>query len=145
MTAILADNVEEEYLWAISLTSANKVEQLSTQTRPRTPHTLSRTLSGTPKSLQELVMERVPITGMCEISVQSQSLMIVFEKDFTSCARLLIKTAILMPEAQDGEVTIVEVESLGYNKAKVIGMICLLSQQSQGNRDDSTVITIRSK
>ena len=90
-------------------------------------------------------MERVPITGMCEISVQSQSLMIVFEKDFTSCARLLIKTAILMPEAQDGEVTIVEVESLGYNKAKVIGMICLLSQQSQGNRDDSTVITIRSK
>ena len=28
-----------------------------------------------------------------------------------------------MPEAQDGEVTIVEVESLGYNKAKVIGMI----------------------
>ena len=122
MTAILADNVEEEYLWAISLTSANKVEQLSTQTRPRTPHTLSRTLSGTPKSLQELVMERVPITGMCEISVQSQSLMIVFEKDFTSCARLLIKTAILMPEAQDGEVTIVEVETLGY-KAKVIGII----------------------
>ena len=50
-----------------------------------------------------------------------------------------------MPEAQDGEVTIVEVESLGYNKTKVIGMICLLSQQSQGNRDDSTVITIRSK
>ena len=122
MTAILADNVEEEYLWAISLTSANKVEQLSTQTRPRTPHTLSRTLSGTPKSLQELVMERVPITGMCEISVQSQSLMIVFEKDFTSCARLLIKTAILMPEAQDGEVTIVELETLGY-KAKVIGII----------------------
>ena len=68
-------------------------------------------------------MERVPITGMCEISVQSQSLMIVFEKDFTSCARLLIKTAILMPEAQDGEVTIVEVESLGYDKTKVIGMI----------------------
>ena len=45
------------------------------------------------------------------------------KKDFTSFARLLIKTAILMPEAQDGEVTIVEVESLGYNKAKVIGMI----------------------
>ena len=49
--------------------------------------------------------------------------MIVFEKDFTSCARLLIKTAILMPEAQDGEVTIVEVESLGYDKTKVIGII----------------------
>ena len=145
MTAILADNVEEEYLWAISLTSANKVEQLSTQTKPWTPHTLSRTLSGTPKSLQELVMERVPITGMCEISVHSHPHDSFWKKDFTSCARLLIKTAILMPEAQDGEVTIVEVESLGYNKAKVIGMICLLSQQSQGNRDDSTVITIRSK
>ena len=90
-------------------------------------------------------MERVLITGMCEMSVPILTLMIVFEKDSTNYARLLIKTAILMPEAQDGEVTIVEVESLGYNKAKVIGMICLLSQQSQGNRDDSTVITIRSK
>ena len=49
--------------------------------------------------------------------------MIVFEKDSTSFARLLIKTAILMPEAQDGEVTIVEVETLGYNKAKVTGMV----------------------
>ena len=120
MAAILA---EEEYLWAISLTSANKVEQLSTQTKPWTPHTLSRTLSGTPKSLQQLVMERVSTTGMCEMSVPISTLMIVFEKDFTSYARLLIKTAILMPEAQDGEVTIVEVETLGYNKTKVIGMI----------------------
>ena len=68
-------------------------------------------------------MERVPITGMCEISVLISTFMIVSEKDFTSCARLLIKTAILMPEAQDGEVTIVEVETLGYNKTKVIGMI----------------------
>ena len=67
-------------------------------------------------------MERVPITGMCEISVPISTPMIVFEKDFTCCARLLIKTAILMPEAQDGEVTIVEVETLGYNKTKVIGM-----------------------
>ena len=33
--------------------------------------------------------------------------------------RLLIKTAILMPEAQNGEVTIVEVETEGFNKAKV--------------------------
>ena len=80
---------------------------------------MSRTLSGTPKSLQELVMERVPITGMCEISVPIFTFMIVFEKN----ARLLIKTAILMPEAQDGEVTIVEVETLGYNKTRVIGMI----------------------
>ena len=41
-----------------------------------------------------------------------------------------------MPEAQDGEVTIVEVETLGYNKAKVTGMIYLLLQQGQGNWDD---------
>ena len=64
-------------------------------------------------------MELVPITGMCEISVPISNL----EKDFTSYTRLLIKTAILMPEAQDGEVTIVEVETLGYNKTKVTGMI----------------------
>ena len=93
MTAILADNVEEEYLWAISLTSANKVEQLSTQTRPRTPHTLSRTLSGTPKSLQELVMERVPITGMCEISVPISifHLTIVFEKGLHELCQVVDK------------------------------------------------------
>ena len=42
----------------------------------------------------------------------------------------MIKTAILMPEAQDGEVTIVEVETLGYNKTRVIGVIDeLLLQQ----------------
>ena len=35
--------------------------------------------------------------------------------------RLLIKTAILMPDAQIGEVTIVEVETEGFNKAKVGG------------------------
>ena len=70
-------------------------------------------------------MERVPITGMCEMSDLSQSSpsWLILKKDFTSYARLLIKTAILMPEAQDGEVTIVEVETLGYNKAKVIGII----------------------
>ena len=32
---------------------------------------------------------------------------------------MLIKTAILMPEAQEGEVTILEVETLGFGKAKV--------------------------
>ena len=41
-----------------------------------------------------------------------------------------------MPEAQDGEVTIVEVETLGYNKIKVIEMIWLLLQQDQGNWND---------
>ena len=68
-------------------------------------------------------MERVPITGMCEISVPISTLIIVFERDFKGYSRLLIKTAILMPEAQDGEVTIVEVETLGYNKTRVIGVI----------------------
>ena len=48
-----------------------------------------------------------------------------------------------MPEAQDDEVTIVEVESLGYNKAKVIGMIQLLLQQGQSNWDYLTFITKR--
>ena len=33
--------------------------------------------------------------------------------------RLLIKTAILMPSAEKDEVTIVEVESQGYNKKQV--------------------------
>ena len=32
---------------------------------------------------------------------------------------MLIKTAILMPEAKEGEVTIVEVETVGFNKTKV--------------------------
>ena len=33
--------------------------------------------------------------------------------------RLLIKTAILMPSAKKDEVTVVEIESEGYNKQKV--------------------------
>ena len=36
--------------------------------------------------------------------------------------RLLIKTAILMPSAEKDEVTIVEVESEGYNKKQVCGV-----------------------
>ena len=44
--------------------------------------------------------------------------------------RLLIKTAILMPEVQDGEVTIVEVETEGFNKAKVSRRICCLKHQN---------------
>jgi len=77
MTAILADNVEEEFLWAISLTSANK----------------------------DFVWDPKEPAGAGDGARANH--------------RLLIKTAILMPEAQDGEVTIVEVESLGYNKTKV--------------------------
>ena len=40
-------------------------------------------------------------------------------------SRLLIKTAILMPEAKEGEVTIVEVETVGFNKSKVDEMMVL--------------------
>ena len=136
MTAILADNVEEEYLWAISLTSANKVEQLSTQTKPWTrciglclgPQRACRSWWWSACQSQACVryLSQFPFSTS----------RLFLKKDFTSFARLLIKTAILMPEAQDGEVTIVEVESLGYNKAKVIGMIQLLLQQGQSNLDD---------
>ena len=41
-------------------------------------------------------------------------------------SRLLIKTVILMPEAKDGEVTIVEVESMGFNKTKVDWMMTII-------------------
>ena len=134
MTAILADNVEEEYLWAISLTSANKVEQLSTQTKPWT-RCIGLCLG--PQRACRSWWWSACQSQACARYLSTLTLMIHFEKkDFTSCARLLIKTAILMPEAQDGEVTIVEVESLGYNKAKVIGMIQLLLQQGQSNLDD---------
>ena len=72
----------------------------------------SRSLSGTPKSLKELVTEQVLTTG----TFISKKKFVVID-----IIRLLIKTAILMPEAQNGEVTIVEVETEGFNKAKVDG------------------------
>ena len=68
-----------------------------------------RSISGTPRSLKELVTEEVLTTGTFILKQ-------FFVIDFI---RLLIKTAILMPETQDGEVTIVEVETEGFNKAKV--------------------------
>ena len=40
---------------------------------------------------------------------------------------MLIKNAILMPEAKEDEVTIVEVESVGFNKTKVDKMMMLLN------------------
>ena len=40
---------------------------------------------------------------------------------------MLIKTAILMPEAKEGEVTIVEVETVGFNKTKVDRMMIMLN------------------
>ena len=45
-------------------------------------------------------------------------------------SRLLIKTAILMPESKEGEVTIVEVETIGFNKTKVDRMLLLLNSAS---------------
>jgi len=42
------------------------------------------------------------------------------EKDVKPGHRLLIKSAILMPTAKDGEVSIVQVESEGYKEEKVI-------------------------
>jgi len=40
--------------------------------------------------------------------------------------RLLIKSAILMPSAKKDEVTVVQIESEGYNKQKVIVPICAM-------------------
>jgi len=40
--------------------------------------------------------------------------------------RLLIKSAILMPSAKKDEVTVVQIESEGYNKEKVIVPICAM-------------------
>jgi len=77
MAAFLADNVEEEYLWATSLTSTKK----------------------------EVVWDPKDHGGAGDGPSPSH--------------RLLIKTAILMPEAKEGEVTIVEVETVGFNKTKV--------------------------
>ena len=79
MAAILADNAEEEHLWAISLSSTNK----------------------------EFIWDPKEPEGAGNGTSANH--------------RLLIKTAILMPEAQNGEVTIVEVETKGFNKAKVDG------------------------
>ena len=42
----------------------------------------------------------------------------------TTGHRLLVKTAILMPEAKEGEVNMVEVEGEGYNGAKVRDAHC---------------------
>ena len=61
-------------------------------------------------------MEQVPVTGLLHTFLFSQ---------MKQSSRLLIKTAILMPEARDGEVTIVEVESIGFNKTKVDWMMII--------------------
>merc|ERR1719432_313012 len=75
---IAADNVEVEYLWSTSLTSAKKE------------------VVWDPKEEEEGDGDGP-----------------------SSNHRLLIKTAILMPESKEGEVTIVEVGTVGFNKTKV--------------------------
>ena len=42
--------------------------------------------------------------------------------------RLLIKNAILMPSAKKDEVTVVQIESEGYNKQKVLSILMLLHE-----------------
>ena len=77
---------------------------------------------GIPKTWKtELVTEQVLVIGFCTYPVFFFILIAAF--------RLLIKTAILMPEAKEGEVTIVEVESVGYNKTKVLRMLMLPNNQ----------------
>ena len=78
-----------------------------------------RKLSGTQKTLKkELAMvHQVPVTGLLHTFFLSQ---------MSQSSRLLIKTAILMPEAKDGEVTIVVVESMGFNKTKVDWMMTII-------------------
>ena len=70
----------------------------------------------TPKKELEMV-HQAPVTGLLHTFLLSQ---------MSQSSRLLIKTAILMPEAKDGEVTIVEVESMGFNKTKVDWMMTII-------------------
>merc|ERR1719378_51102 len=44
--------------------------------------------------------------------------------------RLLIKQAILHPEAKDGEVTMLQVETIGYNKQKIVAPIVAMKSGS---------------
>ena len=85
-------------------------------------YSFARKLSGIPKTWKtELVTEQVLVIGFCTYPVFFFILIAAF--------RLLIKTAILMPEAKEGEVTIVEVESVGHNKTKVLRMLMLPNNQ----------------
>ena len=102
MAAILAGgNVEEEYLWSCSLSGSNK--EYSWDPVKLEPEQKEEMESG--KELKE---------GDEEPSKVKPS------------HRLLIKTAILMPTAKKDEVTVVEIESEGYNKQKVIIVTIIL-------------------
>ena len=93
MAAILAGgNVEEEYLWSCSLSGSNKEYAWD----PVKLEPEQKPEEG--KELKE---------GETEPSKVKPS------------HRLLIKSAILMPTAKKDEVTVVEIESEGYNSQKV--------------------------
>ena len=53
------------------------------------------------------------------------------EVPFKASHRLLVKSAILMPSAKEDEVTVVQIEIVGYNKQKVVVPICAM----KGGRD----------
>ena len=100
MAAILAgNNVEEEYLWSCALTATNKE------------------YSWDPVTLE-------PEPAKEEGNGKEEE-----GRQVKPSHRLLIKTAILMPTAKKDEVTVVEIESEGFNKQKV-GLISQLVKES---------------
>ena len=91
MAAILAgNNVEEEYLWSCTLTGSNK------------EYTWEPANLETKEEDEEEEKEGPKVPKV------------------KPSHRLLIKTAVLMPNAKKDEVTVVQVESEGYNKQTVI-------------------------
>ena len=91
MAAILSQqrDVEEEYMWSCALTGTNKEYSWD-------PVTLEPAKEeGNGKEYKGRQVQVKP------------------------SHRLFIKTAILMPSAKKDEVTVVEIESEGYNKQKV--------------------------
>merc|ERR1712096_269823 len=91
MAAILAgNNVEEEFMWSCTLTGSNKE------------------YSWDPAVTETGVKEGEEKEG------EKEALRV------KPGHRLLIKSAILMPTAKKDEVTVIQIESEGYNKQKVI-------------------------
>jgi len=105
MSAIIGGNVEEEYLWSCTLTGADKEYTWN---------------PGHPSDA----------TPMDEDDKDAD------DKDpsVKPGHRLLIKNAILMPTAKADEVTIVQIESEGYNKQKVVVPICAMKGGSDYQR-----------
>jgi len=95
MAAILAgNNVEEEFLWACTLTGSNKEYSWD-----------PATLDGDADAKEGEDKEGPKVKPG---------------------HRLLIKSCILMPTAKKDEVTVVQIESEGYNKQKVVVPICAM-------------------